>query len=219
MAGVMPGTGAECVPASRGADSTGPRRLSQLRPLRNLPQAAEVSRVARRCRDASSADCGRTVREAPARTRPGIAVRSRTGEVPSMRVTLTLGAVIVAGSCVVAGCAPMRVSSHVDRDLDFTRYRTFDWGPADALPAGDPRLERDAFFQDHIQGAIERNLAAKRIRARGGDGHARRARSLPRGDRSPHRRQPVGLSVGLTAAATTARRTCRSTRRARWSST
>lgn len=55
----------------------------------------------------------------------------------------------------------MRVSSHVDRGLDFTRYRTFDWGPADALPAGDPRLERDAFFQDHIQGAIERNMVAR----------------------------------------------------------
>jgi len=78
-----------------------------------------------------------------------------------MRVMQTLSAVVVAGSCFVAGCAPMRVSSHVDRDLDFTRYRTFDWGPADALPAGDPRLERDAFFQDHVQGAIERNLAAK----------------------------------------------------------
>jgi hypothetical protein len=55
----------------------------------------------------------------------------------------------------------MSVSSHVDRDRDFTRYRTFDWGPADALPAGDPRLERNAVFQDHVQGAIERNLAAK----------------------------------------------------------
>ena len=78
-----------------------------------------------------------------------------------MRAIQTLGALIVASSCLVAGCAPMRVSSHVDRDRDFTRYRTFDWGPADALPAGDPRLERDAFFQDHIQGAIERNLAAR----------------------------------------------------------
>ena len=78
-----------------------------------------------------------------------------------MRVTPSLGAAMRCGSCVVAGCAPMRVSSHVDRDRDFTRYRTFDWGPADALPAGDPRLERDAFFQDHIQGAIERNMAAK----------------------------------------------------------
>jgi hypothetical protein len=64
--------------------------------------------------------------------------------------------------CVsAAACAPMRVSSHVDRERDFSRYRTFDWGPADALPAGDPRLERNSFFQDHIQGAIERNMVAR----------------------------------------------------------
>ena len=78
-----------------------------------------------------------------------------------MRVRPTLGVAMVVSACVVAACAPMRVSSHVDRGLDFTRYRTFDWGPADALPAGDPRLERDAFFQDHIQGAIERNMVAR----------------------------------------------------------
>ena len=76
-----------------------------------------------------------------------------------MRVSASAAVVIVA--CAIAGCAPIRVSSHVDRDRDFTRYRTFDWGPADALPAGDARLERDAFFQDHIQGAIERNMAAR----------------------------------------------------------
>lgn len=76
-----------------------------------------------------------------------------------MRVSASAAVVIVA--CAIAGCAPIRVSSHVDRERDFTRYRTFDWGPADALPAGDARLERDAFFQDHIQGAIERNMAAR----------------------------------------------------------
>jgi hypothetical protein len=94
-------------------------------------------------------------------TKPGIAFAVGTSEVSSMRVTLSLGVVIAAASCFVAGCAPIRVSSHVDRDLDFTRYRTFDWGPADALPAGDPRLERDGFYQDHVQGAIERNLATR----------------------------------------------------------
>jgi hypothetical protein len=78
-----------------------------------------------------------------------------------MRVRLGMGAAVVTWVCMVAGCAPMRVSSHVDRERDFTRYRTFDWGPADALPAGDPRLERNAFFQDHIQGAIERHMAAR----------------------------------------------------------
>lgn len=64
--------------------------------------------------------------------------------------------------CVyAAACAPIQVSSHVDRARDFTRYRTYDWGPADALPAGDRRFERDTFFQDHIQGAIERNMAGR----------------------------------------------------------
>jgi hypothetical protein len=76
-----------------------------------------------------------------------------------MRVSPSVAVVIVVAA--IAGCAPIRVSSHVDRERDFTRYRTFDWGPADAVPAGDARLERDAFFQDHIQGAIERNMAAR----------------------------------------------------------
>jgi hypothetical protein len=65
-------------------------------------------------------------------------------------------------TCIgAAGCAPLQVGSHVDRERDVSRYRTYDWGPADALPAGDPRLERSSFFQDHIQGAIERNMAAR----------------------------------------------------------
>ena len=76
-----------------------------------------------------------------------------------MRPRVTVVAMMAAA--LLAACAPMRVSSHVDRTQDFSRYRTFDWGPADALPAGDPRLERSPFFQDHIQGAIERQMAAK----------------------------------------------------------
>ena len=62
----------------------------------------------------------------------------------------------------VVGCATaMNVSSYVDRSVDFARYRTYDWGPADALPTGDPRLDKDPFFQDHMQGAVEKQLAAK----------------------------------------------------------
>jgi hypothetical protein len=55
----------------------------------------------------------------------------------------------------------MSVSSHAERGLDFAQYRTYDWGPADALPTGDPRLDKNPFFQDHLQGAVERQLAAK----------------------------------------------------------
>lgn len=70
----------------------------------------------------------------------------------------------VAVLAVASGCATaMTVSSHVDRSLDFSKYRTFDWGPADALPTGDPRLDGDPFFKDHVQGAVERGLAARGI--------------------------------------------------------
>jgi hypothetical protein len=55
----------------------------------------------------------------------------------------------------------MNVSSHVERGLDFAGYQTYDWGPADALPTGDPRLDKNPFFQDHVQGAVEKALAVR----------------------------------------------------------
>ena len=70
-------------------------------------------------------------------------------------------ALLVASALMLAGCAPLRVSSHVDSQADFTRFKTFAWGPADALPAGDPRLDESGFFQDHMQGAVERQMVSK----------------------------------------------------------
>src|SRR6188472_936791 len=64
-------------------------------------------------------------------------------------------------SLAFSGCATMTVSSHVQRGLDFSQYRTYDWGPADALPTGDPRLDRNPFFRDHVEGAVEKQLAAR----------------------------------------------------------
>jgi hypothetical protein len=62
----------------------------------------------------------------------------------------------------VASCATtMSVSSHIDRSVNFARYHTYDWGPADELPSGDPRLDKNPFFQDHLQGEVERQMAAK----------------------------------------------------------
>ncbi len=58
-----------------------------------------------------------------------------------------------------AGCASMNVSSHVERGVDFTQFRTWDWGQADALPTGDPRLDNNQSFNDHLQGAIEKAMA------------------------------------------------------------
>ena len=71
-------------------------------------------------------------------------------------------AVVLAAGLAMGGCASsMSVSSHVDRSVDLARYRTYDWGPADALPTGDPRLDQSPFFRDHLQGAVEKQLAAK----------------------------------------------------------
>jgi hypothetical protein len=55
----------------------------------------------------------------------------------------------------------MNVSSHVEAGLDMRGYRTFDWGPADALPTGDRRLDENPLFKDYVTGAVERQLAGK----------------------------------------------------------
>ena len=79
-----------------------------------------------------------------------------------MRRLLTMTGVVATLAIAVTGCAStMTVSSYVERDLSFSPYRTYDWGPADALPTGDPRLDRNPFFKDHVEGAVEKALAAK----------------------------------------------------------
>lgn len=61
----------------------------------------------------------------------------------------------------MAGCATMNVSSHLDKDVRFADYATYDWGPPDNLPVGDPRLDNNPFFNDYLQGAIEKKMAAR----------------------------------------------------------
>jgi hypothetical protein len=77
-----------------------------------------------------------------------------------MRRVATL-TIMAMTALTLNACATMNVGSHVLRSADFAQYRTFDWGPADALPTGDPRLDRDPFFQDHVQGALEKGFASK----------------------------------------------------------
>jgi hypothetical protein len=70
-------------------------------------------------------------------------------------------AAVAASALALSGCATMNVSSHFQRDIDFARYHTYDWGPADALPTGDPRLDANPFFKDHVQGEVEKAMAAR----------------------------------------------------------
>jgi len=68
--------------------------------------------------------------------------------------------VVAVFGLTASACATMNVSSHVERGQDFTQYHTWQWAPADALPERDARLD-NPFFQDHFQGAVEREFHAR----------------------------------------------------------
>jgi uncharacterized protein DUF4136 len=70
-------------------------------------------------------------------------------------------ATVIVAACLLSGCATMRVSSHTERGLAWSQYRTFEWGPADSLPPSDPRFEKDPYFRDRIEGEVEKQMAAK----------------------------------------------------------
>ena len=69
--------------------------------------------------------------------------------------------VFIMMAAVATGCATLTVSSHSERNVNFADYVTYDWGPPDNLPVGDPRLDNNPFFRDRLMGVIERQLAAK----------------------------------------------------------
>ena len=76
---------------------------------------------------------------------------------------------VLAATLALTGCATMNVSSHIERDVDFAQFRTWDFGPADALPTGDPRLDNNPFFKDYLEGAVGLALEARHyVRATGG---------------------------------------------------
>jgi hypothetical protein len=74
-----------------------------------------------------------------------------------MRI-LTIAVAAIVG---LPGCAPLTVSSHLERTANFAQYVTYDWGPRDDFPVGDPRLDNNAIYVDYLQGTIEKQLAAK----------------------------------------------------------
>jgi hypothetical protein len=70
-------------------------------------------------------------------------------------------AALAAAVLALTGCASMRVSSYLERENDFARYRTYSWALAEALETGDPRLDNNPFFHERIQVDVEKELAAR----------------------------------------------------------
>jgi Domain of unknown function (DUF4136) len=82
-----------------------------------------------------------------------------------MRLHRTIQIFLIAFSAgLLVSCAPMTVGAHLERTATFSGYQTFAWGPSDALPTGDPRLDGNIFFRDHVLGAIEKQLVLKGLR-------------------------------------------------------
>jgi hypothetical protein len=65
----------------------------------------------------------------------------------------------LAGLVLVTACASIDVSSYVERGYDVSRLQTYAWGPQSAVPTGDPRLDSNPFFDEHVRGAIDVQLA------------------------------------------------------------
>jgi hypothetical protein len=61
----------------------------------------------------------------------------------------------------LAGCAPLRVNSYLERDVNFARYHAYAWMERTAFSTGDPRLDNNRFFSQRIEDAVDLQLAAR----------------------------------------------------------
>ncbi len=62
---------------------------------------------------------------------------------------------------VLTGCVTMKVASQLESGVDITSYRTFAWGPPEAGPTGDARLDNNPFFHDYLKNAVNMQLVRK----------------------------------------------------------
>src|SRR5688572_10614289 len=68
---------------------------------------------------------------------------------------------VTFAALALGGCASLNYSSYLERGVDLRQYRTFGWGPTGDLYTGDPRLDNNRFFDEHVRGAVEAGLAAR----------------------------------------------------------
>ena len=73
---------------------------------------------------------------------------------------LKWAAVAIVAIVLIAGCATWNGSSYALRGFDARQYRTYAWGPADALSTGDPRLDNNRFFEERVRAQVDAGLRA-----------------------------------------------------------
>jgi hypothetical protein len=62
------------------------------------------------------------------------------------------------------GCAPMRVNSYLEGGANLRQYDTYEWGVPDNQPVGDPRLDNNRFFDEHVRAQVEKELERRGFR-------------------------------------------------------
>jgi Domain of unknown function (DUF4136) len=67
-------------------------------------------------------------------------------------------------AAVLSGCANIQSGADFPLGLRLDQYQTFTWGAGDTLPAGDPRLDNNPFFDARVRAAVELELAAHGLR-------------------------------------------------------
>jgi len=68
-------------------------------------------------------------------------------------------ALTIIAATFAACAATMKVNSYTERTADFSHYRTYTFGPTEAVSTGDPRLDSNPFFYGRVEAAVERQLA------------------------------------------------------------
>lgn len=61
----------------------------------------------------------------------------------------------------LSGCATLRVNSYLERDAQFSRYRSYAWAERVEFVTGDPRLDNNRFFSQRMEQAVDMELAAR----------------------------------------------------------
>ena len=81
----------------------------------------------------------------------------------SRRLSAAVGALALLGF-TLASCSAVTSGSYLRTETEFTRYSTFGWGAANETPTGDPRLDNNPFFNDHVRATIEEGLTTRGYR-------------------------------------------------------
>jgi hypothetical protein len=68
---------------------------------------------------------------------------------------------VVAAALVLDACATLKVNSYLERQADFSRYRSYAWEHSDAFSTGDARLDNNRFFIERVQTTADAELSRR----------------------------------------------------------